>query len=230
MLIEELEKLLDDKLIELTEEDIERIVMFNIADRGIYIEMQPFYEILANIKNPTHSFYRCALFGSLLFPDAKSFEEMRQFAVDHGIKREGIDYHFDNNCVFLDFEQDEWGNRLEKPLSMNSYYSEGEYVDLSEVLSKNKKIEEGNKLKSEKYNKYLAEKNNIKKEVEDIIDGAHRRIRDKKQEEEKFKMYLQIAENNYDIAMAFYMKANDGKEDMKKHIDHVYGKDLTVPE
>lgn len=228
MLISELEKLSDEKLVELTEEDIDRIVMFNIADQGICIELEPVYDALENVKKPSNSFYKSTCFGSLLFPSAEVFSEMKQFAVDHGIKREGIEYHFGHTPVFLDFEQSEWGNKAENSLIMGSYYSNKEYDETSHILSKNKKIEDKNKEKKERYDKYLSAKTSIKCEIDSFIGEAHSRIYDKKREEEKFKTYLSIAEGNYNVAMAFYMKANNGKEDMKNHIDHVYGKDLPV--
>jgi hypothetical protein len=230
MLIEELEKMKDEELIALTEEDIERIVMYNIADQGIPIEIEPQYEPLDNVKQPSHSFYKSGLFANLLFPSAGAVESMNKLAVELGLKREGYEYSFDHNPVFLDFEKNEWGNIQENSVVTNNYYSKGEYVDLSVVLAKNKRIGESNKNKREKYEKYVSSINGIRGDIECIIQEAHSRIYTKKQEEEKFKTYVEISKGDYDIAMAFYMKANGNDADMKKHIDIVYGRYVPVCE
>jgi hypothetical protein len=227
MLISELEKMSDEKLVELTEEDIERIVMFNIADLGVPIELEPQYEVLNNIKQPLNKFYETELFENLLFPNADSVEAMSKLARDLGVVRKATYYKYNSNPIFVDLKHGACDDEpREKPVKLFMCYSLEEYKIMADELAENKRIDTANKAKQAKYDKYLTAKRNLQYTIQNIIDDAARSIWHKKQEEEKFKTYLQIAKGDYDMAMAFYMKANSNDPDLKKHIDSVYCKQV----
>lgn len=227
MLIAELEKLSDEELVAFTDEDIERIVMYNIAYQGVSIELEPTYEALENIKQPLNKFYETDLFDGLLFPSADVVDAMSKLAMDLGVVRLANNYKFNSNPVFVEFKRGQYDDEpREKPVKLSMCYSADEYKTMADELARNKRVETANKAKKSKYDKYLTAKNDLEWKIRNIIGCARQSIWDKKQEEEKFKTYLQIAKEDYDIAMAFYMKANNNDPDLKKHIDKVYGKDL----
>jgi hypothetical protein len=229
MTVEELKRKTDEELCALTEEMIEKIVMYNVADRGIQLVQKPTLIEEVSAMSPTNRFLQCKeIFGSLLFPDMDSYQKAMELLRTLHIKKLSGHYKYNAN-VFTSATVDDYGNDTVGIKEVEAYSVE-EYDSVSDLVKANTEIKKKNEYASKMYDKFMSEVSDVRMDIMGIISDAKERSYELETAERLFKTYMDLAEGNYGIAMRFYVKAEGGDRRLVSHIEKLYGKDVEVAE
>ena len=210
--MKKINELTEKEILNLSEEEIQKMIKLRLAEEGIKIMDLPKKPELFEITKPDTIVYQITALGeSISFADINEANSVLDLLlkcssigrVDYDYNKLGSDYkYFEKGKTMRYYDS----NGLE--IKSLSVYSMKLYAEITDFAVQNKKMQE-------QVEKEIKEYNEINAECSDIISEIRERVSDVKTKYDRlntliFKLkndYLPLADNNQEIAMNFLKKA-----------------------
>lgn len=214
-----------EELVALTDEEVEKIIKVTLADNGLIIPVCPTMPSLKEIQGPDTIVYTVAGIESDICFTKKEIAEdaanilrsnyslLRRLQYDYNIGGEykrvdpiNTSYHFARGIESIIV--------VEKRV-----YSQELYNRIHEDIEQNKKLEDQYDKLKETYDKQYEEAQEIRDEVWDAVNNARDKQYAKETKLNQFKEYLELADQNVDIAWKFMKKAYSVSQEEENYIN-----------
>lgn len=227
-------KLIDDytkkEILALKTEDVERIIKITLANEGIKLPKAPIEPNYTEVPAPDKKMYFITGF-SLFFEKREPAEEIVKILRENFSQLKKTTYrHFDAGAEITEmFESlsEDWTYRK----GPSSIIIEEKYTYSTELYQQVKDKMDRNKELKKIYNQEKEEYDKASTEAAATIDYVWNKVNEVRNEQDEkdrklrhFKEYLELAENNVDIAWKFMRKAYTVSQDEEDYINSNYKK------
>jgi len=222
-------ELTEQEILDLSKDDIQRMIKFRMAEEGIAFVTPPIKPIYFEVPEPTTKVYYCSLLGKQY-----SFEDVDELNKLLGVINEcktlcTVENNYSLRGKYKDYIAKEiktstW--RSDEPsdtITPTIVYSNKEYVGIKDLLEKNSRLKEDyeDKLKDYKYAKENSKW--IRDEIEERVEEVREKYRKLGDYVWKFENdYLPLADNNKEVAMNFLNKAYFLTEEEQNYVLESY--------
>lgn len=199
----------EQELINLTEEQIEKIKKLAIAESGQKLLKRPEEPAYSNIPKPDKQVFGVKLFDAF-FEKRETAEELQKFLRSNYSQIKSKNWENDSSYVYVrSIENDGWSSIKLNDISVNiiDVYSPELHAQISDKIKTNKSLKERYDKQLSEYNEYVESVKEIVENIDEKIQEARDKDYEKKNKLMKFQEYLDLAEQNTDIAWKFMKKA-----------------------
>lgn len=209
------EDLNEQEILALTDTDVDRYVRLRMAEEGIRILKAPIEPKYTKLPSPTVPAYHI---NGLTYPLTHKDAAERLSAA---IKKDAA--HFTYTDYDYRASDIKYLNPMGSTEGMGSvderkYYTQSQAAELQEIARKNKELEDTYKKELLEYRINQEKVTEIRKEVENKVEGVRSKYRNFENLLEHFREYLNLAEGSEEIAWKFLRKAYAVGEEAANYI------------
>lgn len=219
-----IEEMTEQEILNLSEEDVQKMIKLRMAEKGIRIMDRPKQPELFEIEPADVIVYTIPLLGSSLgFTDANDAQKMMEFLINSKSLVK-VDYDYNNlgsdyKCVKNAGEKEFYSSIDPISIVSTSAYSKELYAKICDFAIQNKKMK-GKVAEDQKhYDEAMESAADIVTEIRGIWIEVKNKYNRLDEYTNRFKLdYLPLADNDEEMAMKFMAKAYSLNDEEEKYI------------
>ena len=222
--MKKIEELTEQEILNLTEDEISRMIKFRMAEEGVRFIARPEMPEFPNIQKPTTKAYYCALLGrKLSFTDMNELTSVLEL-LSSCKSACSIDENYELPDGFRNYikekkENAEWSSAIPDAITPISVYTYQEFRGLKEELGAYSKAKKDFDAATKEYEAAKEKNKWIRDEIVDKVNEVKSKYSKLENYVYRFKTeYLPLAENNEEVAMNFLDKAYYLTDEQKEYV------------